>query len=197
MRLVPTLHTQVVDGAQQSGISVNAFASMILALGLRAWERPNPHPAVLPPPGDLNPYTQPYTVTWSYNPSTTVRLDAFSPPLTVEVTPEKMTDFEQETEHHEPDEPVEDVLAAYEAGEKGETEFTGLNAKIGDAALDMGSDPDPDASHGERVDEPGKRHWHMIKERKREHAVRTWFDKGTEYGEFTCSCGKLVTRTVA
>lgn len=41
-----------------------------------------------------------------------------------------------------------------------------------------------------------ERHWHRITSRKREDAVRVWFDKGDEFGEFCCDCGTTVTRTV-
>jgi len=44
--------------------------------------------------------------------------------------------------------------------------------------------------------EPGSRHWHRIDNRKRENAVKTWFNQGEEMGEFACECGKLVKRTV-
>lgn len=44
--------------------------------------------------------------------------------------------------------------------------------------------------------EPETRHWHRIDNRRPEDAERIWFDKGQEFGEFKCSCGKLVTRTV-
>jgi len=43
---------------------------------------------------------------------------------------------------------------------------------------------------------PTQRHWHRINSRKPADAKRLWFDKGDEFGEFECECGKLVTRTV-